>query len=200
MNHRRGHFPKHYKGVLSYKEVPIHRLSQSVHRLSQSVNRLTVGIKSSNTVFKTNRNRINTSNRNCLRICNKEIIKTNLYNKSHRKDRKFSNTVFKAIKTTIVKSLRIIATKTNRNSIRIKIKNRITKSLKITNNKIQRISAINCNKISSHTQTLIVGIKSNNSVIKANRKLNNNDNRKCFRINNRRLIKTNLYNKSCKMN
>ena len=34
------------------------------------------------------------------------------------------------------RSLRIIVTKINRNSIRIKIKNRITKSLKITNNKI----------------------------------------------------------------
>ena len=98
------------------------------------------------------------------------------------------------------RSLRIIVTKINRNSIRIKIRNRITKSLKITNNKIQRISAINCNRIGSRTQTLIVGIKSNNSVIKANRKLNSNSVRKCFRINNRRLVKTSLCNRNCKMN
>lgn len=98
------------------------------------------------------------------------------------------------------RSLRIIVTKINRNSIRIKIKNRITKSLKIINNKIQRISAINCNRIGSRTQTLIVGIKSNNSVIKVNRKLNSNSVRKCFRINNRRLVKTRLCNRNCKMN
>lgn len=167
MNHRRGHSPKHYKGVLSYKEVPAHPLI--------------IDIKPSNRITKSFRINNCNNNRKCFRICNKRIMRISLCNRANR-------------------SLRIIVTKTNRNSIRIKIKNCITKSLKITNNKIQRISAINCNRIGSRTQTLIVGIKSNNSVIKANRKLNNNDNRKCFRINNRRLIKTNLYNKSCKMN
>ena len=169
--------------------MPVSRFSNSIFKANR------------NRINKSNRNRINKSNKKYLIICNKETIKTSLCNKSFRKDRRLHpDTMQNTLSDCNIKNLRIIVTKTNRNSIRIKIRNRITKSLKITNNKIQRISEINCNRIGSRTQTLIVGIKSNNSVIKANRKLNNNNNRKCFRINNRRLIKANLYNKSCKMN
>lgn len=143
MNHRRGHSPKHYKGVLSYKKVPHHRLShQSLGSAIVSSKLIEIEL------IKANRNRINKSNRKYLIICNKETIKTSLCNRSFRKDRRLhSDTMQNTLSDCNIKSLRIIVTKTNRNSIRIKIKNRITKSLKITNNKIQRISAINCNII-----------------------------------------------------
>lgn len=156
MNHRRGHSPKHYKGVLSYKEVPVDTLSQSIQ--SQATKLL-------------------------------EALKLS-------KLKPTKNTVrFKAINI-VTKSLRIIATKTNRNSIRIKIRNYITKSLKIANNKIQKISAINCNKISSRTQTFILVSRFSNSVFKSLKTTNRNVNRKCLKICNRRLIKTSLCNKS----